>query len=386
MEFSLEKREIRSKKLVFILPIISIFISMLLGAIILLACNVNPIMTYYYLVRGALGNKINLLNTIGKAIPLLLCGIGVGVAFRLKFWNIGAEGQYVWGVIGITWVMLSGKWADLVAEGTYSNASWLMLFWAWVPDPLLLPIGILVGMLMGALWAGVPAWLKAHWKVDETLSTLMLNYVVIKLAEYLYISRWKAPLGNMGTPDIPEAGFLTSFGYGGKLNTGLFMALAVVGIMYFILYKTRWGFELNMIGKNSKAARCQGVSIKRNIVIALLVSGAICGLAGAIDTAGITHKLTKGVDSGYGFTGIVIAWMSGLNPIISIFYALLMAILRTGAFSLQIKMGLNSAMGDVLQGLILIPLLASNIFVDYRLVIKHYKKKIIDKVSCKEEE
>jgi simple sugar transport system permease protein len=298
------------------------------------------------MLDGAFGNARRFQYTIVESIPLLMCGLGVGVAFRLKFWNIGAEGQYVWGAIGITWVMQ---------------------FWKFLPVPMLLPIGLAVGMTLGAVWAGVPGFLKAQWSVDETLTTLMLNYVAIGLAEYLYISAWKAPLGNMGTPEFPREAWLPPVW--GKIHSGLYIALAFVVLLWFLLYKTRWGFELNMIGKNPRAARYQGVSIKRNIVLAMLLSGAICGLAGSMNTAAIAHRLTKGVDGGYGFTGIIIAWMAGLNPFASILVAIVMAALTTGADALQIAMKLPESMGEVLQGLVLIPLLAGSIFVEHKLKV-----------------
>ena len=344
MRLHLQKRDYRSKGMTILVPIVSLLVSFLLGAIVLLLSKANPVITYQAMLKGAFGSPTKLQYTIAKAVPLLLCGLAVGVAFRLKFWNIGAEGQYIAGVIGITWVMQ---------------------FWTFLPVSLLLPVGMVVGILCGALWAGIPGALKAQWSVDETLTTLMMNYIIIGYAEYLYINAWKAPRGNMGTILYPEAAWLPRIW--GRVHAGVYFALAMVVILYFVLYKTRWGFELNMIGKNRRAAECQGVCIKRNIILGMLLSGAIAGLAGVIDSAAVTHQLTKGVDAGYGFTGIIIAWMSGLNPFVSILVALIMAALETGSDALQI-MKLPSAMGEVMQGLILIPLLAGSVFAEYRLV------------------
>jgi simple sugar transport system permease protein len=346
MRLAVEKRDSKSRKMAIIIPLASFAISIILGALVLIASRANPIQTYGAMIKGAFGSARRFQYTIVESLPLLMCGLGVGIAFRLKFWNIGAEGQYVWGAIGITWVMQ---------------------FWKFLPTPMLLPIGLVVGMICGAIWAGVPGYLKAQWSVDETLTTLMLNYVAIGLAEYLYINAWKAPLGNMGTPEFARETWLPSVW--GKVHSGIYIALALVVILYFFLYKTRWGFELNMIGKNPRAARYQGVSIKRNIVLAMLLSGAICGLAGSVNTAAIAHRLTKGVNGGYGFTGIIIAWMAGLNPFASIIVAIVMASLTTGADALQIAMKLPESMGEVLQGLVLIPLLAGSIFVEHKLVI-----------------
>ncbi len=353
MRFALEKRDSRSRRMSILVPVISLLISFMLGAIVLGLNNANPIQTYAAMAKGAFGSQSKIQFTLVKAIPLLLCGLAVGIAFRLKFWNIGAEGQYVSGAIGITWVMQ---------------------FWTFLPNWMVLPVGIVVGILFGAIWGGIPGVLKAQWSVDETLATLMLNYIIIGYAEYLYINAWKAPRGNMGTVRYPEYAWLPRVW--GRVHAGIFFALILVAILWFVLYKTRWGFELNMIGKNQRAARCQGVSIKKNIILAMLISGGIAGLAGVIDSAAVTHQLTKGVNAGYGFTGIIIAWMSGLNPIASIFIALLMAALETGSDALQITLKLPAAMGEVLQGLILIPLLAGSVFTEYKLRILGKHKEI----------
>lgn len=353
MRFVIEKRNQKSKRMQILVPILSLVISGLLGAIVLVLCNANPLQTYSAIIKGAFGSPMKMQYTIIKMIPLLMCGLSVGIAFRLKFWNIGAEGQYVMGVIGITWVMQ---------------------FWTWLPNIMVLPIALLMSFIFGGLWGGIPGALKAKWKVDETLVTLMMNYIAIGIAEYLYISAWKAPKGNMGTIKYPEFAWIGRIW--GKVHYGVVLALILVFILYFLLYKTRWGFELNMIGKNSEAARCQGVSIKRNIVIAMIISGGIAGLGGGINSAAVTHRLTMGVNSGYGFTGILIAWMSGLNPIASIFIAIFLAALQTGSDALQITMKLPSAVSEVLQGLILLPLLAGNIFIDHKLrrIDKHVKE------------
>ncbi|MDD3902431.1 MAG: ABC transporter permease, partial [Sphaerochaeta sp.] len=245
MRFALEKRDGKSRKMTILVPIFSLIISFLLGAIVLAISNANPIQTYGAMIKGAFGSPTKIQYTIAKSIPLLLCGLAVGIAFRLKFWNIGAEGQYVSGVIGITWVMQ---------------------FWTFLPQWAYLPVGIVMGILFGAFWGGIPGVLKAQWGVDETLATLMMNYIAIGFAEYLYFNAWKAPRGNMGTVRYPEFAWLPKIW--GKVHSGVYFALILVVVLWFVLYKTRWGFELNMIGKNQRAARCQGVSIKKNIILA----------------------------------------------------------------------------------------------------------------------
>jgi simple sugar transport system permease protein len=348
MRIYLEKRESRSRKILLLVPIISLVVSLLLGSIVLALSDASPFMTYAYMFEGAFGNWINFTETLVKSIPLILTGLGVALAFRLRFWNIGAEGQFIWGAIGATWVMA---------------------FWDFLPVTLLLPVGLLIGMTAGALWAGIPATLKAQWGVDETLTTLLLNYVAILFAEFLYYGPWRDPkgFGFPGTERFPQEAWLPRFS--GRAHAGLFIALAVALILWFLLIKTRWGFEIKMIGKNQHAARCQGVNIKRNIIVTLLISGALAGLAGSVEVAGISHRLQKGIDMGYGYTAIIIAWMAQLNPLAVTVVALIMGGLLVGGDQLQMMAGLPASMGLVIQGLLLFPLLAGSIFSEYRLKI-----------------
>jgi simple sugar transport system permease protein len=348
MRVYLEKRASRSKIVIVVVPVISLVVSLLLGSIVLALSDADPFVTYGHMFEGAFGNWLNFTETLVKAIPLILTGLGVALAFRLRFWNIGAEGQFIWGAIGTTWVMV---------------------FWNFLPVSLLLPIGLIVGMAAGAVWAGVPAVMKAHWGVDETLTTLLLNYVAILFAEYLYYGPWRDPkgFGFPGTARFPEEAWLPRFS--GRAHAGLFLALAAALILWFLVVKTRWGFEIKMIGKNQHAARCQGVNIKRTIIITLLISGALAGLGGAAEVAGISHRLQKGIDMGYGYTAIIIAWMAQLNPIAVVFVAVIMGGLLVGGDQLQMMAGLPASMGLVIQGLLLFPLLAGTVFSEYKLKI-----------------
>ncbi len=346
MRIILEKRESRSRRVLFLVPVISFLVSLLLGAIVLAVSGANPFLTYIYMARGAFGSWPGFTETLVKAIPLILTGLGVAIAFRLRFWNIGAEGQFIWGAIGTAWVMI---------------------FWTFLPVQLLLPVGLLVGMIFGALWAGIPAVLKARLGVDETLTTLMMNYVAILLAEYLYYGPWRDPegYGFPGTRPFPREAWLPRIA--GRAHVGIYLALVAALILWFVLYRTKWGFEIKMIGMNKRAARVQGVNIARNIVLVLLVSGALSGLAGGVEVAAVQHRLMKGIDMGYGFTAIIIAWMAQLNPIAAVFVALIMGGILVGGDQIQMMMGLPASMGLVLQGLLLFPLLAGSIFSDFRL-------------------
>ena len=318
-------------------------------SVIFLFSGVNPLYAIFKIFSGSFGSLYGIKETVTKAIPLILIGGGLAVAFRAKFWNIGAEGQLTFGGIA---------------------ASWVALFWSpFLPSWMVLPLAILVGMLAGAFWAGIPALLKVRLKVDEVLTTLMLNYVAILFAEHLYYGPWRDPkgFGFPGTPQFPDFTWLPRIA--GRAHLGLIFALVLALVLWFILNRTRWGFELQVIGNNPGAAQTQGIKIAKNIMIALLLAGALAGLAGVCEVTGISRRLQQGLSIGYGYTAIIVAWLAQLNPIAAIFVALLIAALLVGGDQVQMMMGLPAAMGLVLQGMLLFPMLAGSLFTEYRLRI-----------------
>ena len=343
-----EKRQSISRRAIILVPIISFFVSLLFGALLLAVSNANPVATYAAMFKGAFGSGPNFTETLVKAIPLMLTGLGISIAFRMRFWNIGAEGQLTLGGVA---------------------AAWIALFWFQNQPQLILPAAILAGIIAGALWAGLPALLKAYLKVDETLTTLMLNYVAILLYEHLYNGPWRDPQGYgfPGTRIFDAAAWLPRIA--GRAHWGLIFAIILALILWFVNNRTRWGFELKIIGQNETAARYLGINIPRNIVLALLLSGALSGLAGACEVTGISRRLQHGLSIGYGYTAIIVAWMAQLNSIAVLFVAILMAALLVGGDQIQMMMGLPSAMGLVLQGMILFPMLAGTLFTEYRLRI-----------------
>lgn len=349
MRVVFEKRKTLSRRAIFLVPLVSFFISLFLTAILLAIFGANPFQTYAGMFQGAFGSWPNFTETLVKAIPLMLTGLGVLIAFRLKFWNIGAEGQLTFGGIA---------------------AAWVALFWSpYLPAGMVLPMVIMMGMLAGALWAGIPAFLKVRLKVDEVLTTLMLNYVAILFAEHLYYGPWRDPqgFGFPGTPQFPDFAWLPRIA--GRAHLGLIFALVLAVVVWFILNRTRWGFELEVIGNNPSAAQTQGIKIAKNIMIALLVGGALSGLAGVCEVTGISRRLQQGLSIGYGYTAIIVAWLAQLNPFASIFVAVLIAALLVGGDQVQMMMRLPAAMGLVLQGMLLFPMLAGSLFTEYKIRI-----------------
>lgn len=352
MRIVFEKRQTVSRQAVMLVPVISFVVSLLIGALLLLASGADPLITYAAMLRGTFGSSYSISETLVKAIPLMLTGLGVAIAFRMQFWNIGAEGQLVLGGVAAAWVAL------------FLNGV--------LPDALLLPAALLAGMAAGAAWAGIPAGLKAYLGVDETLTSLMLNYVAILMASNLYYGPWRDPqgFGFPGTAQFPPAAWLPRLW--GRAHWGLIFAAIAALMLWFILNRTRWGFELKIIGENKTAARYLGINIARNILLALLLSGALSGLAGACEVTAVARRLQHGLAMGYGYTAIIVAWMAQLNPIAVPFVAVLMGALLVGGDQVQMRMGLPASMGLVLQGMILFPMLAGSLFTDYRLrIIRH---------------
>jgi simple sugar transport system permease protein len=344
-----EKRLTRSRRASVLVPILSFILALVFGGIILLLFGINPLEAYQVMVKGSLGSGYALSETLVKAIPLMLTGLGVSIAFRMLFWNIGAEGQLAWGGIAAAFVAL------FLSD--------------YVPGFMLIPLMMILAILAGAMWALIPAALKAWIGVNEILTTLMMNYIAILLVEFLYTGPWRDPegYGFPGTAQFPEAAWLPRLA--GRVHAGLIIAILAAALVWFILSRTRWGYEIRVIGENPKAARYSGMNIARNIVLVMLLSGGLAGLAGMAEVSGIAHRLYQGLTIGTGYTAIIVAWLANLNPWGVLLVAFLMAALLVGGDQIQIALGLPAAVAGVLQGAILFFVLGGSIFVNYRVRI-----------------
>ncbi len=351
MRIRLERRLKPSRAAGVLVPFLSLILALAFGGLILLATGANPIVTYKAMAVGAFGSKYAVSETLVKAIPLILCGLGVAVAFRMRFWNIGAEGQLAMGGFAAAWIalFLPGLLPDL-------------------PLKWLLPLAVLAGMLAGALWGLIPALLRAFVGVNEVITTLMMNYIAILWIEYLFYGPWRDPKGYgfPGTAPFPQEAWLPRYP-GTRVHLGLVFAIAAAIVLWLVLTRTKWGYEVRIIGENPRAARYAGISLWRNFLLVMVVSGALAGLAGVGEVAGISHRLQKGLTVGYGYTAIIVAWMGQLNPWGVVLVGILLAGLLVGGDQIQITMRLPAAVALVLQGAILFFMLGGVLFNQYRL-------------------
>lgn len=351
MSILIERRLVPSRTARYWVPVLSLVLALLAGAILLAAAGANPWITYKAMFIGAFGSEYNISETLVKAIPLMLCGLGVSVAFRMLFYNIGAEGQLAMGGFAAAGIAL-------FLPQRFPN----------LPGWSLIPLMILAGFIAGALWGVLPALLKAFVGANEVITTLMMNYIAILWVEYLWYGPWKDPKGYgfPGTAQFVKAAWLPRWP-GTRVHLGLAFALVAAFLLWLILSKTKWGYEIRVMGENPRAARYAGINLTRNIILVMVLSGGLAGLAGMAEVGGISRRLQTGLTVGYGFTAIIVAWMAKLNPWAVIGVAILLAGLLVGGDQIQITMGLPAAVGLILQGLILFFMLGGVLLTEYRV-------------------
>lgn len=330
-------------------PALSILLGLLTGALLLLATGENPIEVYRAMLNGSLGDRYGLAETLVKQTPLLLTGLAVAIAFRMQLWNIGAEGQLYFGAIGATGVALFLLPADA--------PSWLMISGM-----------VLAGLAGGALWGAIPGFLRATTGASETITSLLLNYVAILFADYLVHGPWRNPkgFGFPGTKTFPENAWLPRYDTY-RVHLGLLFGLVAALVLFTLFRRTRWGYEVSVMGQNDRAARYAGMPTKRMIVIVMMLSGALAGLAGMSEVGGIGHQLQRNFSPGYGYTAIIVAWVGRLNPFAIVGVSFLLAALLVGGDQLQGSVGLPAAVAPMLQGILLFFLLGGDLLTRYRL-------------------
>jgi len=336
-------------------PLVSLgalLLALVLGGIVLAVVGGDPLQTYGHMVKAAFGDVGVLSDTLTKATPILLCGLACSLAFRAKLWNIGAEGQFFLGAWAASAVVL---WPVLPAT---------------TPRVLMLLAMALAGFLGGALCSLVTGVLKAKLNVNEVLTTLMMNYIAISWNNYFIFAKW-SELGFQMSPKFPTSAWLPRLAdyaqqvplfAGLTTHLGLLVGLVAAGILWWVMYRSKWGFEIHLTGDNPKAARYAGINIARNTILVMMLSGGLAGLAGMSEISGVVHRLQGAISPGYGFTGIIVAWLAKLNPLAVVPVSILFGALILASREIQ-----PSGIAKLLQGIILFCLISSEVLLRYRI-------------------
>ncbi|SHI16979.1 nucleoside ABC transporter membrane protein [Sporobacter termitidis DSM 10068] len=327
----------------------AILLSLLAGGLLILALGHNPFAVYRDMVTGSLATKTALIATAKIAIPLLGAAISIAPAFKMKFWNIGTEGQIMAGA-------LAASYFALFQHGNMSR-------------PVLILVMFAASVVAGGIWGFIPAFFKAKWGTNETLFTLMLNYIIIGIVKYLRMGPWKNPASG-GFPKIAmfdDAARLPSvFG----VNIGWIIVLALAVLMFIYMRYSKQGYEIAVVGESVRTSKYIGMNVPKVIIRTIVISGAIAGLVGCLIVAGSAYTLSDTSSGGYGFTAITVAWLGGLNPFAMIIITVFLAVLTKGANTIQTNFKIPASASDVLIGMILFFMLGCEFFIKYRLIFR----------------
>ena len=335
----------------------AIVLALILCAVLTtLLTGLNPLKVYATMFEGAFGTPRKLW-ILGQNIAILLCiSLALTPAFRMRFWNLGGEGQ--------------------VLIGGLAAVACMILIGDKVPNALLILAMVVASVAAGAIWALIPAFFKAKWNTNETLFTLMMNYVATQLVAFFVIV-WEVPKGagkigiiNQST----QAGWLPVIG-GKKYLLNILVVAVITVAMYLYLRYSKHGYEIAVVGESERTARYVGIKVEKVILRTLLLSGAICGIAGLLLVGGTDHTITTTIADGRGFTGVMVAWLAKFNPIFMIFASFLLVFLDRGATEISTIFNLNQSFGDILTGIILFFIIGSEFFITYQIRFRRGSRK-----------
>lgn len=344
----IEKRSERTHNQIMRLRLLSVILAIVAGGLFILFIGYNPFSVYGTIVSGAFRSTMAFQATIKLMVPLLIPALGITLAFKMRFWNIGAEGQIIMGAI---------------------FATYFALFCWDFPHWLLMICMFLAGMLGGALWGLIPAFFKAKFNTNETLFTLMLNYIALYLISFLRDGPWQDP-NSSGFPKIAKFGEAAQLDKIFGVHAGWLIGLILVVIVYIYLKYTKQGYEISVVGESRATANYAGMNYKKIVLRTMAFSGGICGIACTIPASGSDLTLTTSVAGGVGFTAIIVAWLAQLNPVGILVVSFLFAVLEKGSTVMQSAHGLSAYSADVLQGIILFFVLGCEFFVRYKFVTR----------------
>ena len=313
----------------------------------------QPLAAYGTIVSGSLGKSTAIRQTVRIAIPLLGTALAIAPCFKMRFWNIGAEGQITAGAVA---------------------ASYFALFWHdKLPSAALILVMAVAGAVAGGIWALIPAFFKAKWGTNETLFTLMMNYIIIGVVKWLQGGPWEGRPGSQIIPQFDRAAVLPKVL---GVHCGWIIVLILTAVMFIYMKYTKQGYEIAVIGESENTARYAGMNVGRVIMRTMFLSGAISGLVGFIVASGADNTLHAGVAAGVGFTAITVAWLAQLNPFAMIGISVLLAVLEKGADTLQTRMSVPASISDIITGVFLFCMLGCEFFINYRMIFRGKHKEV----------
>ena len=348
MNIHMKKRDAISPFKAWGIRIIAVILSLIVCALVIVALvHQNPLEVYSGIIKGAAGNERRLWVTIREMLVLLLIAVGLTPAFKMKFWNIGAEGQVLMGA---------------------AAATALMIYVKTLPNWLLIIVIIIASCLAGLIWGIIPAVFKAYLNTNETLFTLMLNYVAMQFVTFCIVF-WENPVGSNTVGIVNSTDRLGWFPeiFGNKYGLNVILVVLVAVMMMIYLKYSKHGYEISVVGESENTARYAGINVKKVIIRTMAISGAICGLAGAITVCGASHTISTSTAGGRGFTAIIIAWMAKFNTGAMVIVSLLLVFMQQGAIQIATQFGLNESASDVITGIILFFMIGSEFFINYEL-------------------
>ena len=341
----------------WIFRILSVAASLIVCAVVtILLTGENPLGVYATMVEGAVGTSRRVWSLLQNTAMLLCVSLAVTPAFKMKFWNIGAEGQ--------------------VLIGGLATATCMIFLGDKLPPLVLFPVMIIASMLAGAIWGVIPAIFKSIWNTNETLFTLMMNYIAIQLIDY-FAYEWAVPKGS-GTIGVinstTKAGWFPAIA-GKNYLLNIIIVVVLTLLMYVYLKHSKHGYEISVIGESENTARYIGINVKKVIIRTMVISGAICGIAGLLLVSGTDHTITSETAAGRGFTAIMVSWLAKFNPIYMVLTSFLIVFLQKGAVQISTIFGLNNSFSDIITGIIIFFIIGSEFFVNYKIKFRSSHKK-----------
>jgi len=327
-------------------------VALVISGFLILLIGGDPIASFGHIIVSAFGSVGVLSDTLVKATPLIFTGLACALAFRMRLWNIGAEGQFYLGAWGASLIVL----APVVPPGT--------------PGIVTIPLMVLAGLVAGAVWGFIAGWLRARFNVNEIITTLMLNYIAILWVRFWVFGPWSEGGFQLSRQFPKEAwlprltdlsSVLTVFS-GLTVHLGLAFGIVAAILVWFVLKRTRKGYEIRLIGDNPQAANYAGVNIRRNIMLVMLASGGLAGLAGMAEVGGVVHRMQDAISPGYGFTGVIIAYLAKFNPLYVVFAAIAFGALILAGREIQ-----PAGIPSMIQGVILFCVIASDVLLRYKI-------------------